>query len=297
MPKAQAPYARLKETFLAKRCLQHSLGISQWQQLITEVAEITATRQKTRKSLLVFFSLSIILTSIGVLIGLVNEVTPTILFALLSIAGASLLGLLVALKRYPKTNSGFLHSAVLPLLSCLQQDCDPIAIVSMSLDISSPTAENKRCHPPGTPTSLKPGKLTFFNNTFFSGSTKLLDNCHLSWLISDRITKRVITKRSASGKYKTKTKFKTKRLFEVTISAPQKNFQFNSRYVKPDSFKVRISNSKNRFKIKVSAYHKFSENDPTPAINTLLQLVLTAYNHLQPVISKEEEVSNAQVQC
>ena len=118
----------------------------------------------------------------------------------------------------------------LPVLSVLREDVDPAHPVHIELDLTAPTAAQKK-KSQGDP--YKHGAYykivdSTYADDWMSVDARLVDGTKLSWHVVDTIRERQKTKRNPRGKIKTKTKYSKKSDLEVSIGLLKKTYELSA---------------------------------------------------------------------
>jgi hypothetical protein len=115
-----------------------------------------------------------------------------------------------------------LRGAVLPMLYVLRDDFDPNEGMELTLDLRQPMVKEKLLR------EVKPRDRmteTFYNDEWMSAEGVLVDGSKLRWSVADVIRHRSVTKKTASGKWKTKTKDSKKCNVDVELTVRNKSYE------------------------------------------------------------------------
>ena len=138
--------------------------------------------------------------------------------------------------------SNNLRSFVVPVFALFREDVDPKQPVHLRLDISSPTAAQKKT---GESAPYKQGSYykiidSTYVDPWMSADAVLVDGTKLSWRVTDRIRERKKTKRNPRGKIKSKTKYTKKTEVEVALALRTKTFTLADGKVSGDGKRSKV---------------------------------------------------------
>ena len=198
------------------------------------------------------------------------------------IAVAALIGvaiyLAVTLKRLSKLDiSNNFREVALPFLTILKQDMDPRQTLKVRVDLRAPTHENKRR---GAPQSSKGGVYTkivetCYRDNWFSGTARLADASVLRWSVIDDLVESKRTKRSSSGKMKTKTRSCKRSTIAVSLAVANKRYGVSAG-ARAEGQKIAVHDGSKRRTIKVT--RKIKSKSPQPMQpDVLIDSVASAY--------------------
>jgi hypothetical protein len=199
-----------------KRQIQESLTPRQWLLALPRLAD--ADRRSQRRWLV----LTICAVAFGLLgffasLAIIAQVhTPLVFLGWLVVE----IGLIAAafLTERPGPNQ---LPAMIPLVGVLKEEMDPDAPLRLSLDMRGRTCKDKQVNL-GHRAGRQAG--SDFLDPFLSGSGRLADGSLLSFRLVDRTHVVSITKRSASGKRKTKVKTRVSTLIDVTLQVRTRDY-------------------------------------------------------------------------
>lgn len=118
-----------------------------------------------------------------------------------------------------------LRQFAVPVINAISMDMEPTEKMQLKLDLRDCMHDSKEDNSPHL-NRLSAGTITYYRNDWFSLSAKLADGSSLDLNCSDLIRKKHIVKRSASGKRKSKTKYKVKRKITAILSLQKKRYDF-----------------------------------------------------------------------
>jgi hypothetical protein len=175
------------------------------------------------------FGVGIVLTIAAVIFAMNAWTIAVTLLVVVVLALTIALGWLWSWTRRIDVSNNF-RKFVLPVLSVLREDIDPAHPVHVDLDLTSPTAPNKK-QSEGAP--FKHGAYhkiidTMYADDWMTVDARLVDGTKLSWHVSDSIRERKKTKKNPRGKIKTKTKYAKKTDLEVSISLLKKTYALHA---------------------------------------------------------------------
>jgi len=130
------------------------------------------------------------------------------------------------LVMYLKTRkidvSDNLRGAVLPMLYVLRDDFDPNEGLELTLDLRQPMAKEKLLREDKPRDRMTE---TFYNDAWMSAEGVLVDGSRLRWSVVDVIRHRSVTKKTSSGKWKTKTKDSKKCNIDAELTVRNKAYE------------------------------------------------------------------------
>jgi len=131
-------------------------------------------------------------------------------------------GILIMFLKTRKIDvSDNLRGAVLPMLEIFRDDFDPGESMELALDLRQPMAKEKLLR------EVKPRERlteTFYSDPWISAGATLVDGSRLRWSVIDTIRHRSVTKKTARGKWKTKTKDSKKCNVDVELTVRNKAY-------------------------------------------------------------------------
>lgn len=187
----------------------------------------------------------------------------------------------VTLSRLSKLDiSNNFREVALPFLAILKQDMDPQQTLKVRVDLRAPTHQNKRR---GTPQSSKGGVYTkivetAYHDNWFSGSARLADASVLRWSVVDDVVESKRTKRSSSGKMKTKTRNYKRSTVAVSLSVANKRYGVAPN-ASADGHKIAVQGGAKRRTIKLTRKIKTKSLD-TMDPGVLIDTVASAYRNV-----------------
>lgn len=209
----------------------------------------------------------------------------TVFGSVMLIAVAALIGvaiyLAVTLSRLSKMDiSNNFREVALPFLAILKQDMEPDQTLKVRVDLRSPTHEKKRR---GTPQSSKGGAYakvveTTYHDNWFAGSARLADASVLRWSVVDDVVESKRTKRSSSGKMKTKTRNYKRSVVAVSLSVANKRYGVTQN-ASAEGQKIAVHSGAKRRTIKLTRKIKTKSLEPMDP-GVLIDTVASAYKNV-----------------
>lgn len=144
------------------------------------------------------------------------------ILTLLVLAVLFFLPLVMYLKTRKIDVSDNLRGALLPMLYVLRDDFDPKEGMELTVDLRQPMAKEKLLR------EEKPRERmteTFYNDAWMSAEGVLIDGSKLRWSIVDVIRHRTVTKKTARGKWKTKSKDSKKCNVDAELTVRNKAYE------------------------------------------------------------------------
>jgi hypothetical protein len=202
-----------------------------------------------------------------------------VVIALLCLAAAIYFG--VTLGRLKKLDiSNNFREVALPFLTILKQDMQAHQTLSVRVDLRAPTHEKKRR---GTPASSKGGAYskivdTTYQDNWFAGTARLADASVLRWNVIDDLVESKRTKRSSSGKMKTKTRNYKRSTIAVSLSVSNKRYGVSGN-ASAEGQKIAVQGGAKRRTIKLTRKIKTKSLDPIGP-EVLIDSVASAYRNV-----------------
>jgi hypothetical protein len=171
------------------------------------------------------------------------------------------------------------RDVALPFLTVLKQDMEPTQAVSVRIDLRPPTHPRKR---QGQPKPYQKGNYskivdTVYHDPWFAGTARLADDSVLRWGVTDDIVDSTRSKRSASGKTKTKRSERRRTLVAVALSVSSKRYGVGD--AKGGKDRVSVVGDGKRRVIKIARKIKSKTLQPFPP-DVLVDVVSAAYKRL-----------------
>lgn len=114
-----------------------------------------------------------------------------------------------------------IHDAIVPFLIVLREEMDRDEPVALRLDLTGAEHGRKRLGEwrdgSGVPRVVE----RRYADPWLAGEARLADDARLRWEVTDELRRRDVTRRSRSGKAKTKTKYKLTRHLTVRLGLPR----------------------------------------------------------------------------
>jgi len=271
-----------QKQFVATKKLEAKFKIKKWLELLENVAIMDTYGDEAVKKLNklkwsfgsfgVVIALIIWWTKLGRHYGALLFLIPLALFALCFINYLRQ----KYLKKLDLSNG--LRLFTIPVMKVLQEETDKENPIAMKLDFNNPLAKNYLVKKINNTNKSYPKVDTYiYQHPWINANTKLLDDVEIDWGITDLIVKKHITKRSSSGKYKTKNKIKIKHSLRLMVAFPKSNFTMLHT---PEGCIYADKNNCHTFKIKGKS---FSESlDTTIEMNYFLEAIANAFKCVQP---------------
>ena len=215
---------------------------------------------------------------------LIVSVNVSLLLLPLSVAalGGAIWLLVTVLKLKKLDLSNNFRQVAMPLFAVLREDMETGATMNVRLDLSPPTAKPKKT---GTGKPYKEGAYhkvvdTTYVDAWFGGGTRLADGSLLQWDVTDDVVESQRTKRTARGKYKTKTKYRKETNLTVNVSLPTKEYAVAA-LPPAEGEKVKVKEGEKRTTFHLSKKVKTKSIDPVDPME-LFGLISEAYRRVRP---------------
>jgi hypothetical protein len=195
-------------------------------------------------------------------------------------------------RRFARKNDvpNGLREFTMPLLPILREDQDPGTPLELKLDLSGYEQDRKKL---GTGDPYKKGAYrkivdTFYDDPWIEGHARFVDGADIRFTVTDHVRSSRKTKRSSSGKIKTKKKSKKKTELAVTCSFPARNYAAAgqpapSGGVRKESVKAGEDRTVVRLTRVIEPTSFYSFPDP----ELLLDLLANAYARVDPARRKK----------
>jgi hypothetical protein len=242
------------------------------------LAQFDASNDATRASLTKWAGAMLVLMFASLfLFKVVGPIAGVLTGALLVVA----IILAVAGRRLGRVDiANNFREVALPFLAVVKQDMDHDQTLSVRIDLRSPTDDRKR---KGSGKPYKAGVYTNivdtnYHDAWFHGTARLADGSLLRWDVADDICQSKRTKRSSSGKSKTKTRSYKRTVVSIALSVTNKRYGVNEG-LQSSRHKVAVTNGAKRRTIKLTRKIKTKSLDPVdPAV--LIDAVSSAYKRV-----------------
>jgi hypothetical protein len=244
------------------------------------LAEFDALSDKSRTRIGVQIGICVVALVASVIMA-ANGLTFMLLVALLAIGLAIYLA--INLRRLSKLDlSNNFRIVAMPFFAVLNQDMAPGAELDLELDLSSPTAKNKKGK---TSVPYKKGAYhkvvdTYYADPWFRGSAKLADGSVLTWDVADDITTSSRTKRTSRGKLKMKSAARKVTHLTVGVALPTDTYAIGTGPI-ADGDKFKFVEGEKRNTIKLGRKIKAKSLEPMTA-RDLIDIVGEAYLRAKP---------------
>lgn len=178
--------------------------------------------------------------------------------------------------------SDYLRGFVVPLLSLFREDIDRGQPVHLKMDLRAPAIDEKR-QSVGKPYAVGAyHKIidTVYLDPWLETDAVLADGSRLHWAITDTIVKHSKTKKTASGKYKTKTKYTRKSDIDVDLTLKKKMYSFASGVED-----TKVKEGERSTTVKVSHTLKTKDLNPLP-VRVMVDAMAGVYRSVQQPAAK-----------
>ncbi len=179
-----------------------------------------------------------------------------------------------------------ISAVALPFIAILKQDMRAAQKLSVRLDLT-PVIDSKKCA--GTSKPYERGAYnkivdTTYRDPWFDGSARLADDAILRWRLLDTICESKRSKRSSSGKTKTKLRHCKRSLVAIGLSLPNKSYGVNasaSRSPQLPVSKITVQHSAKRSDVKLVRKFKAKSLEPLDP-RVLIDVISEAYQRATP---------------
>jgi hypothetical protein len=176
---------------------------------------------------------------------------------------------------------------VIPFLRVLDQDVPDGRAVTVRIDLRPSTDKSKELSQHDldmTGTVYRKGEQHWYDDQWFSGSAALAGGSELQWGVTDRIRERVLNKRTASGKSKTKKKQKATRYIGLHLSIAAD--RWNPAEATPvEWMKMKTDFSGKRYDITGQVRYVVEAEDQAVELHRLLLAVSQLYRQATPAVA------------
>ncbi|QBB71207.1 hypothetical protein ELE36_13060 [Pseudolysobacter antarcticus] len=174
----------------------------------------------------------------------------------------------------------------LPFIAILKQDMQAAQTLSIRLDLT-PAIVSKKCT--GTSKPYERGAYkkivdTTYRDPWFDGSARLADDAILRWRLLDTICESKRSKRSSSGKTKTKLRHYKRSLVAIGLSLPNKFYGVNAaadRSSQKATSKITVHQGDKRSDVKLVRKFKAKSLQPLDP-RALIDMISEAYKRATP---------------
>jgi len=195
-------------------------------------------------------------------------------------AGIALLVTVLKMKKLDLSNN--FRQVAMPLFAVLREDMEPGATMNVRLDLSPPTAKEKKTGT-GKP-YVVPGYRKVVDTTYvdpwFGGGARLADGSVLQWTVTDDVVASERTKRTARGKIKTKTKHRKLTTIAVHVALPKKEYAVAAMPA-DEGEKVKVKDGEKRTSLHVEKRVKTKSLDPIDP-RAVFDAIAEAYRRVRP---------------
>lgn len=204
---------------LSKKQMSASRTPAEWISYLGGLAAYDRTADALRRA--AGWSILIALVLGFVVAGILDNLLLFLPFLLLMIIAIILY---FRLKRDDLPNS--MRQTILPLVALLREEMESDAQLHLRFDLTGARRKEKQ---QGAGRPLPPGRYikgteTIYKDHWFEGKGTLADGTAAEWSVTDMIREREVTKQGRSGKIKTKTKHKVRRLLDVRVGLRQEDY-------------------------------------------------------------------------
>jgi hypothetical protein len=243
------------------------------------LARFDATNDATRARLKGLLGVSIALTFLPLF---VVKVQPVVVLSFCALALICAIYIGVILSRLSRMDiSNNFREIALPFLAVLKQDIDHDKVLTVRIDLRSATDAKKKqgSGKPYAHGAYKSIVDTTYRDPWFEGSARLSDGSILRWNVTDEICESKRTKRSSSGKMKTKTRNLKRSVVAVSLAVANKTYGVNET-LQSSRHKVAVLDGGKRRVIKLTRKLKTKSLDPIEP-GVLIDAVSSAYKRVQ----------------
>jgi hypothetical protein len=256
-----------QRSFLIVKQLSASKSLDDWIAFLSPLAEYDSRgdrmRARLRKAGLAC-----------VFVGGAGAIFAHPLFAIAALPGAYMLikRLRMAKEDLPPSLQGFL----MPLLTLMREEVPAKSEVRLELDLRGYQRPDKQIPYRATSTA----NVSFYRDDWGAGEFPLADGNRVEWKATDfvRISKR--TKRSASGKYKTKQKTKLVRIYTVGLRALAANYLVSKNAPAEPGARCKVREGEKRNEIRITSKQPPVTSFVDPKYEDLVNTITKAYGML-----------------
>ena len=278
--KATTLYKSLTEeqkSFINAKNLKGSHPVGVWLDFFKPIVlmdTLCDKQRKAKKNWLIFFVIitfiSFFFLALGPL-GILIELALIFTIIVLSVK-------LIKLKNIDISNQ--LRLFVFPFLSLMNNDINKKENIELNLEFSNPMDSRFMIKEiPNTNRRYPKVKTKFYKNNWMSAKMKLKDETELDFNINDIIRRRDITKRSRSGKIKSKVKYKVNHVTELKVLFPKEKYLMTEAANRLTAYKE----NKKYHILKIKGKNISTDLDQTITPKELLNLVAQAFKCVKPI--------------
>lgn len=223
--------------------------------------------------------LSIVAIIAGFVLLLVDAIPLTVrLLAWAALLAVGIVGIVFWIWASRVDVSDYLRGFVLPLLRLVCEDIDRTQPLHLVMDLREPTDKVKQ-QSVGQP--YKKGAYykivdTTYLDPWLNADAVFADGSRVHWQITDHVVKHSKSKKTARGKYKTKTKYSRKSSVDLEMTLRKKA------YAVDDVSDGKLRQGERATTVKVS--HKLKSKDLKPLpVRTMIDAMAGIYSSAEPV--------------
>ena len=210
-----------QKDFLKTKTLQGKTTLEELLEFLKKLKEYDELGDAARKQL----GMVLLFCGIGIFAGIVcaatgfSQILGMVIIAVAVIC-AFVFGIIFSrLKGYDLPDQ--LRNLIVPLLTILKEDMAPNRPVEVSFDLRGRTRDKQTSdEKPKMMSGYPKVRYTRFTDEWFTFRTKLVDKTAVQLKCISFIERRGITKRSRSGKIKSKTKWKNRAVVDLSLKPP-----------------------------------------------------------------------------
>lgn len=283
------------KSFVKTRKLEGQYKIKQWLNWFQQVSQMDKLRDTARPGKT---SPLMIAGIIAAIVGLFGGIFYWPLYFIL-LAGVAVI-IVVAIKNKkpplpPDVDNRF-REFVVPLLVILREEVDDNSKTKIRLDLNKPIQEAYVVKTEAPASMALPRRETkFYEISWLSANLTLTDSTQVSFEMKEHIRQRKTSKRSSSGKLKTKSKVKTKHLLMLTVSFDAKRYQPVSEEKSIGTYSPK--GDTHTYKLKrlvdipsdkpkspsLAAFTGSWYNRQTPPVDSILAAIAGVYQNVKPI--------------
>jgi hypothetical protein len=256
-------------------------SIARCQEQLTELSLYGQAVEKAQKKHLNVLMFGVLLTFISIF----GAIFVPAFSLFLGVGVIAIIVGAILYSRYPNAKlPTFIKEFLLPLLSVLEQENGPEAIVQIEAELHETLQEQHLLRKTLHSTQNYPKTDTFwYERTLLRLQAELSKNTHLQLEISELIRERKVTKRNIRGKIKVKQKHKIRVNYEAKVSLPSKYYELQALSASSRHLRLKHKPGEKRQQIQVSLRHTHQQLHASPQLALAVQAIGEAYKQVKAV--------------
>ena len=262
--------------FLKTRKYEGRQNITKWLELFHKLSVLDEHGDNVRAKAKKWWITSIVLFFISFFL---VAVSPFLLAVTLGFLVSFIVFLVFFLKLKKMDLSNHLREQIYPFLAIIKDDIPKKEKMKMQLDFSpDSTTKNYLTETiPNTSRRYPKIKTRFYTHKYFYASFTMEDGAEIEIEASDLIRRRDVTKVSASGKIKSKVKYKVKHSYDLNAAFPEAHYNYLQ------GTQIPYTNENGYHKLRLKKKNVSLSLGKIESPEELLSLFAAAYQNVKPI--------------